>query len=377
MKRFYPVFAASLSVSVAAALLLPPINAEQKFALQFKDKIAEKVAVKADDSTTKTGGATPVAVPTASRKLSDTIQFHMPGGDVLVGKMLAKQITVATEFGTLTIPTSQIRSFVPGLSSRPELLKEIEDLIAKLGSDDSAERDRAHKDLAALGDDDGHKVEGELRRNKGDANADRAKHISTLLSEFEKKQTAAEQLGEGVTQVWVREDTVVTTDFTVVGKISPTTFQINTQYGTLTVALAKIDHAVRAGQGREEFTKIVDVSGQHLMQRGYKKSTIQVQQGDQVSVTASGQITMSPWGSSTRSTPDGSNNWGQYQGFPAGCLVAKIGNNGKPFRVGSNLKFKAKKSGTIYFGIAMSSGQASSAFPGSYKVKTKVTPVKQ
>ena len=372
MKRFYPVFAASLSVSVAAALLLPPLNAEQKFALQFKGKIAEKVAVKTDDSTTKTGGATPVAVPTASRKLSDTIQFHMPGGDVLVGKMLAKQITVATEFGTLTIPTSQIRSFVPGLSSRPELLKEIEDLIAKLGSDDSAERDRAHKALAAMGP----SVEGELRRHKGDANTDRAKHISTLLSEFEKKQIAAEQLGEGVTQVWVREDTVVTTDFTILGKISPATFQITTQYGTLTTALAKIDRAVRVGLGREEFTKIVDVSGQHLMQRGYKKSTIQVQQGDQVIVTASGQITMSPWGSSTRSTPDGSTNWGSYLGFPGGCLVAKIGNNGKPFRVGSNLKFTAKKSGTIYFGIAMSSGQASSAFPGSYKVKTRVSPAK-
>ncbi|MCH8048406.1 MAG: hypothetical protein IID44_32320, partial [Planctomycetes bacterium] len=207
-----------------------------------------------------------------------------------------------------------------------------------------------------------------------DANADRAKHVSTLLAEFEKKQTEAEQLGDSTVRSWVREDTVVTTDFTVLGKISPSTFQIQSQYGTLTTSLAKIERAVRTGLGRAEFSKTVDVSGQHLMQRGYKKTTIQVQRGDRVTVTASGNITMTPWGSGTRSTPDGSTNWGNYMGFPAGCLVAKIGNSGKPLRIGSKTTFTAKTSGIIYFGVSMNNSYASQVFPGSYKVKTRVTP---
>ena len=61
-------------------------------------------------------------------------------------------------------------------------------------------------------------------------------------------------------------------------------------------------------------------------------------------------------------------------GFPAGCLVAKIGSNGKPFRIGSKTTFTAKKSGTIYFGVAMNSSYANQTFPGQYKVKTRVSP---
>ena len=61
-------------------------------------------------------------------------------------------------------------------------------------------------------------------------------------------------------------------------------------------------------------------------------------------------------------------------GFPTGCLVAKIGNNGKPFRIGSKKTFTAKTSGIIYFGVSMNSSYVSHVFPGSYKVKTRVTP---
>jgi hypothetical protein len=368
MKRCRFTFAALLSGLVVGTLLLQPVHAELKLiAIQVDEKPA---AAKVVGSTKKTDDAAPAAVSAAKRKLSDTVQFHMPDGDVLVGKMLAKQITVTTEFGILTVPTDQIRSFVPGLSSRPELLKKIEDAIAKLASADQAERDQAHKQLSAMGPG----VEGEVRKFKGDANAERAKHVGTLLAEFEKKQAEAEKLGEGVERAWVREDTVVTTDFTVLGKISPSTFQISSQYGVLTTGLAKIERATRTGLGREGFSKTVDVSGQHLMQRSYKKSAVQVQRGDRVTVTASGQITMSPWGSSTRSSPDGSTQWGNHMGFPAGCLVAKIGNSGKPFRIGSKTTFTAKTSGMIYFGVSMNSSYASQVFPGSYKVKTKVSP---
>ena len=360
-------FTALLSLFVGGALLLPPIYAERQLLAQDTKAAEDTKAAdkKPDDAASKTDTAAPATKP----KVSDQVQFYMPDGDVLVGIMLAKQITVATEFGTLTIPTAQIRSFVPGLNSRPKLLKQIEGLIAKLASSDSAERDRAHKELATLGP----KVGGELRRHKGGSNADRAKHIETLLTEFEKRQAAEEQAGEDGEKSLAREDTVVTNDFTVLGKISPSTFQISTKFGTLTTDLASINRAVRTGQGREAFSKIVDVTGQHLMQRGYKKSTIQVRQGDRVTVTATGYIVMSPWGSSTRSTPDGSTQWGQYNGFPTGCLVAKIG-NGKPFRIGSRKTFTAKTSGTIHFGISMNSSYASQVFPGTYKVKTRVSP---
>jgi len=322
--------------------------------------------------------ATPVAASPVAAKaapaVAEIVQFYMQDGSVLHGKMLLKEIVVATEFGTLHVPVNHIRSFVPGLTSRTALQKKIAELIEKLGDSDKATRTAASKRLLKLGI----PVEAELRRHASDKNAARVAEIKKLLTALEKKSTELQLQGDldATPHVWRREDTIVTNDFTALGIISPKTFQIGSKFGTMTVQLADISRVQRQGNQSTTLRKSLGVSGQYIVQRSFKSASIRVQRGDRISITASGTMQMSPWGSSAMSTPEGSTTWGTYSagsgGIPVGALVAKIGNGGTVFKVGSKHTSTAKASGLLRFAVAMHPSYASNSFPGEYKLKVRV-----
>jgi hypothetical protein len=69
-------------------------------------------------------------------------------------------------------------------------------------------------------------------------------------------------------------------------------------------------------------------------------------------------------------------NFGQWMSFPCGALVAKVGNNGKVFKVGNRYSFTATSSGVLQFAISMQDqySQQGYEFPGQYNVKISVEP---
>src|SRR5690606_23212013 len=123
------------------------------------------------------------------------------------------------------------------------------------------------------------------------------------------------------------QDTVETTLFTVVGEVSPKSFEVQTKFGKLTVALSDIREARRDLGGSEEIRRTVAVAGTNLVQINFKNSGIRVESGDEISITADGSIVMSPWGNNVTSTPDGGANFQWYvpNKIPGGALVARIG----------------------------------------------------
>ena len=263
------------------------------------------------------------------------IRFDLKDGSILIGKPTVDKIALETRFGQLQIPIQEIRSFKPGLSSQPELSEKIGDLIENLGSEDYAERERAKQGLLKLGA----PVAAELRAKQNDSNVERARHIKELLAEFDKAGSDAGASEN--TQNWIRPDTVVTTDFTVLGKISPQSFNIVNQYGQLTVQLADIRTASRGIAARPEINRSLSVDSQHLAQRGFKDSGVRVQRGDRVKLSASGTIIMTPWGGAA-STPDGGQNFGWYRQneIPGGALIAKVGDSGAEMKIGSSHAFE-------------------------------------
>jgi hypothetical protein len=72
-----------------------------------------------------------------------------------------------------------------------------------------------------------------------------------------------------------------------------------------------------------------------------------VQKGEKLRITAEGTLHYPNWGQAF--TPDGNPRMGNMNGHVWGTLVAKVGEKGTLFRVGSNYSGKALASGTLYF----------------------------
>jgi hypothetical protein len=312
-----------------------------------------------------------VAVPQGPRH----IRLHLLDGSVISGDLSVSEISIETDFGKLVVPIDRLRSFTPGLDSNTKLAERIDMLIKNLGSDDYQTREQAHKELAALG----RKAQRELARFANDENAEIKRHVSEIMKETEEQaeETADDEEGT-IEQPWIRRDTVVTSDFTVLGRISPKEFRIGSKYGELTIALADVKHGERETPVRESFRKSVVVDGSNFVQRSFKSTGVRVQAGDKISLKADGSLVMTPWGGNQQSNPDGAQNYGWYipNQIPGGALVARVGDKGTIFKVGRQMNFVAKNSGVLQLAIGMQAQYVNDnyQFPGQYTVRLRIDP---
>ncbi len=308
----------------------------------------------------------------------EMIRLFLEDGAIISGKLAIKHLTIETDFGPLQVPITKIRRFQPGLNSYPGRAGKIAQLIAALAAAKFKDREQAGKDLLAMG----LPVRKELGRFVSDSNAERVKRVKSIIEKLDELAENLEEEDErGPAQKsWIRDDLIETDDFTVVGKIGPQAFTVDSKYGKLRISLSDITTARREGSASASQTvrKSLAVEGQYLAQLRYKSCKIRLNRGDRVSIKAGGQISMTPWGTRAFSTPNGASNYGSFnigdQRFSAGTLIAKIGSNGKVFKIGSNKKFTATGSGTLRFAIAMQSsyGRGNYQFPGQYDLKIKV-----
>jgi hypothetical protein len=304
------------------------------------------------------------------------VVLKLQDGSTIAGDLSIKEIKVTTEFGELTVPIAKIKSFTPGLDSNGKAADELKARLKDLESDDYKTREQAHKDLSAMGP----KIAKQLAPHLASENAEVKRHVSEILKEFEQAtEEAADDEEEGSKQqAWINEDTVETTDFTVIGKISPPEFKMASKYGPLSIALGDIVSASRPVDSRESIRRNITVPGQSLAQRGFKATGVRVQAGDRVTITATGNITMTPWGGNAASGPDGMPNYGWYVAgsIPGGALVYRIGDKGTIQKAGARVSFTAKTSGTLQLAIGMQPEYANEGynFPGEYKAKIKIDP---
>lgn len=331
------------------------------------DKQPDKKPEDADSeaSTAKSVPAKPAGDP-------ELLRLFLVDGSLIFGKLSISQITVETEFGKLTIPVIQIRNFVPGLDSQPKLNNRLRQLIENLGGSETGQRDIAQQELLKMGP----SIRSQLRQQRDDSNAEQVKRITLILAAI---QEQAEDAEDNSTPDWIAEDRIETSEFTVVGKISPQSFTLKNKYGTLSIKLADIKRLQRQDAKRSVAVyKSLRVTGANLAQLQYKSSGIRVEKGDWITVRATGQI--SRQGSSSYvSGPDGNSSrfsfHSQNPQIFGGTLIATIGNSSKPIKVGSSRKFKALRSGLLKFAIGMRPDYAGRyQFPGQYDLKIKVDP---
>jgi hypothetical protein len=313
-------------------------------------------------------GAKPgVAEPSASRLM----RLHLMEGSVVAGRLSTETVTVETAFGKLEVPVASIISFTPGLDSHPEERRKIGRLIQQLGSNNAVERDAAQRSLTDMGK----TVQSELSRYAMDDDTERRTRVQKILAELDEVEDD-DDLDPSAARPWLAQDSLETTLFTVVGRISPQTFDLQTQFGPLKVAISDIRRGERETEQKPEIRKVIAVRGENLIQLGMVTSGVRLNRGDKVQISADGKLTMSPWGNNSFSTPDGSEQFQWYvpNQIPGGALVARIGTGGKIFKVGSKHSQTVSKAGMLYFGIAMNPQFASQdySFPGGYDVKLRV-----
>jgi hypothetical protein len=374
--------AADAAAKEAAAKEAAEKAAEAK---QAERKAAEAAPVKpasADPrksppkSAVPSAGEASDARPDATRD-PESLKLHLMDGSVITGRLSLKDLSVETKFGMLNVPVANVRSFTPGLTSHPALAKQIASWIEDLGSGTFNDREAAQQALLRLGP----SVRAELERRRDDSDAERRTRVKAILSEFEQAQedaddSTSERSTSSTSATYIQDDSIVTSDFTIVGRIVPQSFDVSSLYGPLTVKLADIRRVDRDGPKKEELPTNFTVTSAHIVQNGTLNTNIRLERGDSVTVSATGSIVLTPWGNQASSGPDGASNYGTFnfggRPIPIGALIAKVGNGEEYFKIGSRQTFTAAKTGPLILAIAMHPGQAGNEFPGQYKVKVHV-----
>lgn len=296
------------------------------------------------------------------------LRITLMDGSAVVGKLSVAELSIDTDFGTLKVPVDRIQAFAPGIRSHPDFEAKFNAALKDLSSEAFADRERAQETLLKIGPD----LRRELERQLKTAEAEKQMRLQKILEEFE----AAEEEETPASTAWRPEDVIVTPSFTIVGRITTPSFAISSPYGTLQLKLADIREVRRDNAAPEEIRKSLAVNGNAAAQRNFVSSGIRLNKGDQVTITASGQISMTPFGN-MQSGPDGGPNFGMQQpeNIPGGTLIARISSGsskGDVFKVGSKHAFTAPRAGSLEFSVAIPGDFGGNQFPGDYQVKIRV-----
>ncbi len=173
------------------------------------------------------------------------------------------------------------------------------------------------------------------------------------------------------------KDTVETVEFTASGTLEIEKMEVETKHGKLTFKKGDIKNIIFPPPAGEKNFE-VKPTGEWL------NTGITLKKGETLTITATGELS----GSSAKFKPDGSaqtkeveleEGWGrarrlrlgESENKPSFPLVARIGENGKPFKTGAAFKGKAEEEGILFLKVDIpeSSAEVAKALKGCYKAK--------
>jgi hypothetical protein len=283
--------------------------------------------------------------------------------------LLDGALPVATKYGKLTVPAADIRRLDFGFRYPDGMEEKIEKAIGELGAPEFRDREAAEQALAACG----HYAIPALRRAVKSENPEVVRRAGSVLKAVESKL--------GPEKAELRDyDIVETTEFTAKGRIELGVLKVRTKYfGEATVRLTDIRAFRSVGTANNAEFNLDAALYAKVNQSQWLETAIEVTAGQQLEVTASGQIDLWPQGPGQYMTGPGGQGGGGLAppgaGVPrvgvAGQIIARIGPSGNPFVVGASFKGKVSESGKLYLRIHPSPWNNDSA--GSYKVKVTVS----
>jgi hypothetical protein len=291
--------------------------------------------------------------PTAVEvRLSDGSRVHM--------NILQGSLEIETKYGKLITPTADLRRLEFGIRTPPEVVKRIEDAIKRLGNDSYQEREKAVKELIAIGA----TAYVPLYQAAKSKDAEVTRRANQALDEIRKKVPES--------KLRVREDDLIqTAEFTIVGKVlNPTIRTKSAIFGETQLNISDL-RGIRWLGLQAEIEVVIDATKYAVNAAQWMDTGLELGEGDELAITASGQVDLLVNGQNVTG-PAGNPQFGVAPGtsHPPGALLGKIGPSGQTFLIGENFKGSAKGEGKLYLQIAPSPwARHGNAVSGSYTVK--------
>ncbi|MDP7377638.1 MAG: hypothetical protein QF516_06040, partial [Pirellulaceae bacterium] len=187
----------------------------------------DSVSEESGDAAVQDDGA-PIELPRSVIKVKpNEIRLHLNDGSVVTGELAISELLVTTEFGPLTVPVSRVKSVRPGLKSYPVLLEKLGQLVQQLGDEAYEKREQAQKELMGYG----LSIKNYLSTVEDEGDSELKRRLETIQKGLEELQDLEDD--SDVDPPWIFGDTVVTDDFTIVGKIQSDEFALASKYGDL------------------------------------------------------------------------------------------------------------------------------------------------
>jgi hypothetical protein len=285
----------------------------------------------------------------ASPVSAQNLKLHLHSGATVLGQSPIAEWTIKTKYGTLKIPTADMRSVSVGMHYDGDMKDRIAKATKRLGSEVYKEREAASRELVAFG-----KYAFPLMPKNGDMESNRrAEDVQKKILELDAQADKYSLL-----------DTIRTSEFEVKGEIEMTEIVItHPDYeGPVTVKLSKI--AKIQVQHKQNGELEVKADGQ------WHDTGFHSDWSDKFRVSGTGSVDLWPQGVGQYvATPKGYNTAGKGGQFMAGALIMKIGESGRPEYVGEGTSFTPSSAGNIYLFIVESPWNSPSS--GSYRVTIK------
>jgi len=261
-----------------------------------------------------------------------------------------KVFSIQTKYGVLKVPATDITSISFAWRNSAENTAKVEGAIAKLGSPDFREREKAAKVLSSLGT----LAIKELMRGKKSSDAEIASRSAALLQHFSDTQLAR-----------VRpHDTIHTSQFAVSGELLDADLVVHSpSLGELKLPQHLLDTASLYRQ-QNRVSLELDASNE-----GWVPTGIRLREGQAFCLKAAGSVDL--WPQTPGINLAGPAGLPGHQGkggspFLAGSLVGRVG-PGKEFVVGTDCNGFADAEGTLVLRVIGSPWNNTSA--GVYRVE--------
>jgi len=313
-----------------------------------------------------------VAAPSVERTVEPppaadaTPRFLLRDRSRVAGTPHVEALRVTTKFGALEIPVAELERVRFARRIEPEVRVAIDTQIARLGADDFDEREAAMDDLRRIGP-----VALEPLRAAARSEDDEVKNRAELLVEELEQASRSSSQDEGEPGLRGTEDEIRTRRMTLRGTVVAESFAIASRYGELVIRVEDLEGIQFRSAGPS--TRRVDVTPDIQPPGKWLDTRLDVEKKQLVRVEASGTMEVSDWG--FNSGPDGNSRYSgnTFGGFPPLTLIGKIGNNGKPFKVGANYKAKADAKGRLYLAVVPFMYSPTST-TGKFSAKLEIAP---
>jgi hypothetical protein len=302
---------------------------------------------------------------TPSSKLSTSngapVEVRLADGSSVRMNLTQSNIEIATKYGKLSIPASEVRKVEFGFRYPEGAEDKINELVNRLGDSNYKRRESAAAELAPFRE----MAYPALKRATKSTDAEMSKRASELVEKLEEKYPPE--------KLKFRDyDLVAAVDFTARGKIEAKTLQGYTPYfGEVRLQVAEVK-SMRSMAFGGETTVQVDAS-KHLDQAlTWFETDLDLTEDTPLEIVAGGQVSLYR-GGGYECGPKGHPSYSNGTHL-AGALLGRLGTSGEIFLVGDKYYGTPKGSGKLYLRLAHSPWPQQAT--GSYKVVITPNPIR-